>query len=460
MTSPDFIYGMDFKTFFHLIDSLYDEILIYDDNYNIVYINQACVRHYGVPPEKMIGKSFWDFVDSDWWSPSILPVVYEEKRAYAINQSTLSGETLLTIALPIFGDDGKIKYVIMSVRDDTRDVALYNPQYISHSHGVSRALTPEIIPVGESPELERLLSLADKVGAIDVTCVLMGETGTGKTMLAKYIHMVSPRNGRPFVSLNCAAIPADLVESELFGYSKGAFTGANPGGKRGLLEMADKGTVLLDEISELSLSAQAKILQFLQEKTFIPVGGDKPVSVDVRIIAATNRNLKNMMAMGQFRKDLYYRLSVVELHLPPLRKRKGDIPLLVNHFLSVFGQKYGLVKQITQDAMAVLVNHDWQGNIRELAHLVERLVVTSDALVVDVQHLPTSLFGLVDPDETTPASPETPEGATLDDMMEQYEAAIVRAAYQKCGSSRRLAEHLAISQTKANNLIRKYVTKP
>lgn len=461
MTVQNSIYGMDFATFFKLVDSLYDEVLIYDDNYRIVYINQACMRHYGCPPEDMIGRSFYDFIDKEWWAPSILPVVYEEKRTYAINQRTYLGELLLTIAVPILDEQGALTNVIMSVRDEIHHVELYNPSYIHIPRKGDRPTPAETAPVGESPEWKQTIAMADRIAAVDVTCILYGETGTGKTMLARYMHGMSGRRNKPFVSLNCASIPEDLMESELFGYARGAFTGASPEGRRGLLDAADGGTLLLDEIAELSFAAQAKLLQFLQEQAFFPVGSDKPVTVDVRVIAATNRNLRAMVESGQFRRDLFYRLDVVDIHAPPLRRRKQDVYLLVNFFLARFGEKYGVKKQLSQQAMQLLTDYDWPGNVRELAHVVERLVVTTETLVVDASQLPTNLFGLVEPDgDDAGAAGKSGAafvGRTHREVLETCEGDLVRAAFARLGSSRRVAEELAISQTKANNLIRKYV---
>ena len=435
--------------FISIIDDMYDEVIIYDGNYTIVYVNQACARHYSCSPDHMIGKSFFDFVNNDWWGPSILPVVYKNKKAYAIKQVTYIGSELLTIAVPIFDDNHEIQYVVMNVRDSIEDVDLYNPQYISEPKNIPQ----EGNLVAESEEMGRVMELARKVANIEATCLLTGESGTGKTMLAQYIHSISSRKEGPLICLNCANIPTELVESELFGYSKGAFTGANVSGKKGLIESADKGTVLLDEISELSMSAQAKLLTFLQEKEFYPIGANKPVKVDVRVIAATNKNLKNMVETGRFREDLYYRINVMDIYVPPLRKRKQDIPSLVNQFMTYFTAKYGVKRQLSQGAMQILSSYEWKGNVRELRHLVERLVVTVDSLVIDVAQLPNDVFGIVDCGvEITEVA-----GSSLEEKMGRFEAYIINEAYREFKSSRKLAEHLSISQTKANKLIQKYV---
>lgn len=440
--------ALDLPTFHRIIDAMYDEVLIYDGNYTIVYINQACCRHYGCKPEQMMGKSFFDFVSQDWWGPSILPIVYNEKKSLAIRQKTYIGSELLTIAVPLFDAQGNIEFVVMNVRDLVNDRDLYNPQYLAGEH----ALSSRFEAVSESADMRDVLALLQKVAQVDVTCILSGESGTGKTMLAKYMHSISPRRNAPFLSINCAGIPNELLESELFGYVKGAFTGASQSGKKGLLEEADSGTLLLDEVSELSPSAQAKLLQVLQEQEFIPLGGSKPVRVNVRIIAATNKNLPSMVKNQHFREDLFYRLNVVEVHIPPLRQRRKDIPALIQLFLQEFSVKYGVSRQLSENALDLLCHFDWPGNVRELRHMIERLVVTIDSLIIDVPQLPKNLFGISD--LQYPIFDPSDQGFA--EKMDAVEAQIIRSALQKYSTSRSLAAALGLSQTKAAKLIRKH----
>lgn len=432
-----------------LIDVMYDEIIVYDDNYQIVYINKACQRHYDCSPEHMIGKSFFDFVDKNCWNNSILPIVYKEKKAYATKQKTFIGTELFTIAVPVFDLRGNLIYVIMNVRDHLSGIPLYNPNYSYKSN------KPESIPeiIASSIKMKNILNIAEKISSVDVSCILTGETGTGKTLLAKYIHAISHRHQSPFISLNCASIPANLIESELFGYEKGAFTGADSRGKKGLFEAAHEGTLLLDEISELPLSAQAKLLHVLQEQNYLPIGANSPVNVNVRILAATNKDLKALISHGQFREDLYYRLNVIELYIPPLRERREDIPELVNRFLAHFNFKYGYNKIISEKAMAALCAAEWKGNIRELRHVIERIVVVSDNQIIDVMHLPPTVSNSY---HTYPAV-EVKCAYSFDDKIDEYAAYIIREAYQHCGSSRKLAAYLNISQTRANKLINKFI---
>lgn len=447
----DLINGMDYQTFFSLIDNMHDEVIVYDHNYKIVYLNRAGSRHYSCPPEEMIGRSFFDFVgENEWWAPSILPIVYEQKKGYAIRQKTKTNCELLTVAVPLFDEHEELKFVVMNVQDNLNDIELYNPHYISSS-GKQDA---DLIPVVESREMKDLLALVERVSLVDATCILTGESGSGKTLIAQYMHSISPRRDRPFVNLNCASIPDDLIESELFGYVKGAFSGASSSGKKGLISVADTGTLLLDEISELSMAAQAKLLNVIQDREFLPVGAIKPVKVDVKIIAATNKNLQNMMAIGTFREDLFYRINVIDIYIPPLRKRREDIRPLIKHFLDYFNTKYKMSKKLSENAVKILYNYEWKGNVRELRHLIERILVTTAVEEIDETHLPKHVFGIVDhsPTESPAALPES-----YQEEMERYEADLIRRVYKQCGSSRKVSELLSISQTKANNLIRKYL---
>lgn len=443
---------LGFEAFFSFIHLMHDEVFVYDANYQIVYTNQACQRNYGCSPEEMIGKSFFDFDSRNWWSTPILPVVYREKKPYAIRQKIyVTDAELLTIAVPLLDEQGNVRYVVMNKRDQLQDVDIYNAYYVNGHKGKEGGLTP----VAESEEMKRVMALLERLSSVDVTCILSGESGTGKTMLAKHMHSMSPRRDKPFIGLNCANIPTDLLESELFGYARGAFTGANATGKKGLLENAHTGTLLLDEVSELSLSAQAKLLQFLQEQEFIPVGGSGPVHVDVRIIAATNRDLKAMVKNRQFREDLFYRLHVVDICIPPLRKHKQDIPFLAHHFLRAFNEKYGITRQFSENALALLMDYDWPGNIRELQHQIENLVITTDSQIIDSIDLSLKLSEGTGND----APPFPAAGGTLREKLECYESNIIHEAYRKYGSSRKIARFLGISQSKANNLLRKYIRK-
>jgi two-component system response regulator AtoC len=247
--------------------------------------------------------------------------------------------------------------------------------------------------LGSSQKVKDAFSQAERAAAASVSVLITGETGTGKEILAQAIHQMGPRASKPFIAINCAAIQSTVLESELFGYEAGAFTGAEKR-KSGLMEIADDGILFLDEISSMPLEIQAKILRALEDRSFRRMGGTSLVNVDVQIIAASNRDLKDMMQKGEFRDDLYYRLKVVDLHLPPLRERKQDIPDLVGFFINHYNPRMGLnIQDMTPKALEKLIKHDWPGNIRELKNVIERAMLFCDDAAIDVSHLPIELQG-------------------------------------------------------------------
>lgn len=244
--------------------------------------------------------------------------------------------------------------------------------------------------IGQSERMQQIFETVHRIAKTQATVLLLGESGTGKELIAKSIHFLSDRSNKPFIKVNCAAIPEGLIESELFGHEKGAFTGANQL-RRGKFELADKGTIFLDEIGELSLSLQAKLLRVLQEREFERVGSEKTIKVDVRVIAATNRNLEELVSKGEFREDLYFRLNVIPIYIPPLRERKEDILLLIEHFVEKFNKSYGKNIKFSEKALSLLINYNWPGNVRELENTVERLILMANKDTIGVEELPANI---------------------------------------------------------------------
>ncbi len=318
--------------------------------------------------------------------------------------------------------------------------------------------------VGQSPAMQKMLSLAAKVAESEVSSVLLqGESGTGKDLVAKAIHYGSRRADRPFVAINCAALPATLIESELFGYEKGAFTDAKAR-KEGLFEQAEGGTILLDEIGELELALQAKLLRVLEEGAFRRVGGLKDIPLDVRVIAASNRDLKTESEAGRFRLDLYYRLSIIQIDIPPLRERGDDVLLLSQHYIDTIGSRLRLRKQITSlspEVEALFRNYNWPGNVRELRNVIERALILEDDDVITTQYLPGALTGhSARRDGTGSGHTENvaeqfslpPEGISLDEA----EMSFVRQAIERSGGNQtRAAELLGISRDQLRYRLKK-----
>lgn len=425
-----------------LLDYSSDEIYIVDREMKIVFVNRASERHYGLPKHEVIGEQSNELFQRGLWKPSIIPLVLEEKKEVSLRQQTAIGTELLTRAFPIEDETGELEYILITSTqlDRWKQVIDAPPEEAD-----AEEETPPLIVHSEA--MRNVLGFCRKVAPLATTVLLLGESGTGKSVLARYIHTMSDRTNEPFVSINCASLPEHLVESELFGYVKGAFTGAHEQGKEGLFDRADGGTLFLDEVGELSLSTQAKLLQVLQEKTFHPIGSLEERTVDVRIIAATNRSLGDMVKEGTFREDLYYRLNVVDITLPSLRERKKDIVPLIYSFLNEANEKLGMNKSISEACMEHLLHYDWPGNIRQLENVIERLVITSDEQI-EVADLPAPIVEQVE--EWSEPS------AHFDERVEQFERKLIEEAYVLKKTTRGVAAHLGISQSRAARYLKKY----
>ena len=298
--------------------------------------------------------------------------------------------------------------------------------------------------------MREIVETIGRISFTDSTILITGESGTGKSLLARYIHNNSKRANKPFVTINCTTIPDSLIESELFGYTQGAFTNASSKGKSGLVETAQGGTLFLDEIGSLPYSLQSKFLQLIQEKIYTPVGSVSPKSVDVRIIAATNENLAEQIIEKKFREDLYYRLRVIELDMPPLRERPDAFDPLIDYFLAMYNNKYSMNRSITIQARNKLKSHSWGGNVRELQYVLERLVVTAPNDVIDVADIPP----LSNQNENE--SSAVIDRIDFEEAVCTFEKELLTKAFRQCGSSYKVAEMLGLSQSKASRLLRKY----
>ncbi len=303
--------------------------------------------------------------------------------------------------------------------------------------------------IGKTPLIQKCYSLARSSSANDqLTVLITGESGTGKEFLARYIHYHSPRRNRPLVTVNCSALPKDLVESELFGYEKGAFTGAATSGKLGRFELADEGTLFLDEIGDLQMDAQAKILRFLQEKELQRIGSPYTKKLNVRVLAATNRNLEAVVSKGLFREDLFYRLNVMRIHLPPLRERKEDIPLFILHFIQVFNREFGKrILGVAPEAERRLLRYDWPGNIRELRNIIERAVHLATGPYLTEEHIQLENTAQFSP---LPLSLESDKSPSLREIQKQYASTLLDSLR---GNKSKAAEILGISRARLRRIL-------
>ncbi|MBJ8077233.1 sigma 54-interacting transcriptional regulator [Bacillus cereus group sp. N12] len=439
---------MDLKDVF---EYAFDEIFVTDEQGIVVRVNSTCERHYQLAAEELVGKHVKELQKDGIFYPSATLEVIEKKRPIELVQTTKSGEYLHVRTRPVFDDEGNLRRVISYSRDLTelyqlrQKVEEMDNQLKTYKKELRETYEHEGL-IFKSIAMQKIIETIKKVSVVDSTVLVLGETGVGKSRLVRHLHEVSRRKNESFYEINCAALPTNLIESELFGYSGGSFTGANREGKKGLLESAHKGTLFLDEIGEMPLEIQAKLLQVLQEKTFRPIGGRELKKVDVRIVSATNRDLSEMVKRGTFRKDLYYRLNVIPISIPPLRERTEDILPLVYHYLQHFNKKYGRDVKLAPSTLQMFVGYPWEGNNREIENVIERIVITADDIVT-IEDLPIAM------QESTVEQ----SGQSLYKMLEEVERNIILKAYKTCGSSYKVAEFLKISQSAATRKIKKFI---
>ncbi len=382
------------------------------------------------------------------------------KRVNAVATILSSGKEVLVTGTPVFDDAGNILLVVTNTRDfpelkrlEQQLHALTEKQRRANQELAflrrQQAGGKELVYRSEA--MESVMELVRTVAQTDVTVLITGESGTGKELVANELYQGSARRGRPFIKVNCAAIPAELLESELFGYEEGAFTGARRSGKAGMFELADTGVILLDEIGDMPLALQTKLLRVLQQRELIRVGGSRPVKLDLRVVAATNRDLREAVRQGRFREDLYYRLNVVPIELKPLRERSADIPVLARHFCRNFCKKYGREMSISPEGVELLTQYPWPGNIRELENLIERIVVTNaggGAVTREQVRSALSSNGSFPGDAPAPG--------TLKQQVSAYERELITQAVEREGSIRRAAKALGVDHSTLVKKFRQY----
>ncbi|MBU0514788.1 MAG: sigma 54-interacting transcriptional regulator [Proteobacteria bacterium] len=381
-----------------MIDNSYDAVCIADGSSRMLLLNRAFEKVMGLAIKDLIGKRILDLLALGLTDTAATVKVLETGRQATVTINTRAGRQVLSTGVPVYGDDQKIHRIFCNLRDVTDLVHLreqYNASQCLASRYLmelqefksSEAMRSRIMTRNKT--MQQLIDLVLRMGQVESSLLISGESGVGKDLLAKMVHEASPRaETGSLVKVSCASIPESLLESELFGYEAGAFTGARTGGKVGYFEIADKGTLFLDEIGDLPLALQIKLLTVLQDRTVVRVGGTDPIPIDIRIVAATNRDLEGLVHDGRFREDLYYRLNVVPIKVPPLRERSNDIPFLVAHFLGRFNHKYKRNLLLAKDSIEALCQYQWPGNVRELENLIERLVVTTQREVMELDHLP------------------------------------------------------------------------
>ncbi|MRH41198.1 PAS domain-containing protein [Aquibacillus halophilus] len=452
---------LDFKS---IINSMFDIVHVTDQEGTTLYCSDNYEDFFGISPLEMIGKNIEEFYDLGYFKPSITKQVISSKKKVSTLQNTFNDRKLFVEGFPYYDASGKFSGVVNVSTDITNEEKLIdelkavkelgsmyfeeiNKKYTENNNEAHLSL------VFRSEIMTQTVDLAKRLSKVDSSVTLLGESGVGKGVLARYIHENSFRNKKDFVHINCGAIPENLIESELFGYNKGAFTGADQKGKLGLIEKANGGTLFLDEIGDLPINLQVKLLNVLQEKQITRIGGSKPIDIDIRLITATNKDLKKMVAENSFREDLYYRIFVVPIEVPSLRERVEDISILVSYFMDIFSQKYLLNKKLSEKCYKIFEQYDWPGNVRELENLVERLVVTSNGDVITSDHIPLSISESIDSD--TP-NIKVNHIINLPKAVEETERQLVQMALKKYSTTVKIAEVLGISQASASRKIKKY----
>jgi len=438
----------------------YDEIMVTDDKGKIISVNNpVCEEYYNLNEMHLINTNVKELEDKGIFKPSVTLKVIKEKKLISILQKTQTGKVLMVYGLPVFDNSFKLSKVFSTSKDLTeiytlkeklsKTEKLMEKYYLKLKEIKNEQNLFENV-IYKSSQMRHLIDLIKRISTVDSHIILNGESGVGKTLFAKIIHKLSNRRSNEFVSINCGAIPENLLESELFGYEKGAFTGAKNEGKIGYIELANNGTLFLDEISELPLQMQVKLLKVLDEKSFTRVGSTKPIKSDFRLISATNKDLEKLTKENKFREDLFYRLNVIQINIPPLRERRDDIPLLVNFFIEKYNKKYNTNKRLDPKVLDVFSEYKWPGNVRELENIIERLVVTIDKDLIEKSDLP-SFFSNQDY-QTVQIDQVLPLKKSIDNLEKQ----LLGKVYEIHKNTYKVAEVLGISQSSVVRKLKKY----
>ena len=426
-----------------LAEHYFGSMLVTDSKGRFLYVNDGCCRLLGIDRETLLNLSIYDTLHDYCHASSASSIKTLETKKECLSNHTLqdSGKQVLALSRPHFGPDGELEYVPTYSWDERELYTLLEKfdqerdnirSVIRFMQGTDKA--PDML-IAESQPMRSLLEYAGHIAAVDSTVIIYGESGSGKEMFAKYIHAKSSRADQVFIPINCASLPPSLLEAEMFGYEKGTFTGGMKDGKIGLFEFANKGTVFLDEIGEMPLELQAKLLRIIENGEIKRLGSNQIIKSDVRIIAATNRNLAEMVREKTFRADLYYRLNVLVVNVPPLRERIEDIRPLAEHFLKTFNKKYGYTKRLGPDTIQVMEQYDWPGNVRELRNTVERMIVESKNTLIDLQSFRKVDTVVVE----RPAPPAVDPSVPYQQAMDEYQRQYITAVVDECGGDLRRA---------------------
>ena len=438
---------------------LADDMMLSDAEGTILRVSENYEQNFGFAHDSIVGKSAFDLEADGTFSPCVTAEVIRQRKKVTTTQTiNHTHKNVMTIGIPLFDKAGELKYAVCFNTVSMEQINAIQQKY-RHMQDSLQQYTQEIAElrlratstslVVRSHAMQRLWTLIQNTANTKANILITGETGVGKSAIAKAIHAMSNRANGPFIEVNCAVLHENLIESELFGYEKGAFTGAASGGKIGKIELANHGTLFLDEIGELPPHIQSKLLQLIQEKTIERLSGTRRIELDFRLLVATNRNLEEEVQRGLFRSDLFYRLNVIRVHIPPLRQRQEDILPLAHQFLEHFCREYGKQLTFSPRFIAFLEQFEWPGNVRQLENLIERLVITAQDPILDTTALPLEFTG---GNQAVPVS-----AGTLAERMDAFEGQIIRESYRRCRTTVAVARELGISQATAARKIARYV---
>ncbi len=440
----------------HVFDSLNDGLYITDKHGITIAVNSMYENLTGLKSADLLGKNVSELVEKGIFSVALNGEVVQTKKTVTAVQVVHKGRKVLLVANPIFDYDNDVEMVVTYVRDIDLMSNLKNQvsTQLQLIESFRQGVTPDSSSLYLSPKSKIMTDLFQQVQRIaqtDATVLCLGETGVGKDVMAKELHKQSGRRDNALIKVDCTSLPENLIESELFGYAPGAFSGADPKGKRGLFEAADNGTLFLDEIGELPLPLQGKLLRVLQDGEIQRIGSTSTKKINVRVIAATNRNLEEEVEQGNFRRDLYYRLMVAVLHIPPLRERGEDLLELIHFFIHQFNNRYKRSIRFSAMAEEVLLNYSWPGNLRELENLIHSLVVTCDNNIIQVGDLPCSISGTSADSECFCSDMKLDfqkfKGQTFKEIMKHYEEQVLSNAIAVYGSIPKAAKALGLNRS-------------
>ncbi|WP_433771451.1 sigma 54-interacting transcriptional regulator [Bacillus wiedmannii] len=449
-----------------ILSSIYDEILVVNHKGELMRYSETVINDFwGSNLKDLLGKNLLDLEKKGLFSPSVTRLVLEQQKKVSVVQETKNGRKILAVGNPVFSENGELHRIIIASRDITEatrlktelhEIKKISEQYkkeLDDFKNKDRFLKKLIYC---SPKMEQIINQAKKIADFSSNVLISGESGVGKEVIAQAIHQLGKRSSKPFLKLNCGAIPETLLESELFGYTKGAFTGADKNGKEGYFKRADQGILFLDEIGEMPLHLQVKLLRVLQEQEVIPIGSTIPTKINVQIIAATNKSLEKMVEAGTFREDLFYRLNVIPLQVPPLRERMEDVPVLAFHFLQQLNEKYNKNYHLTPDALNLLEFYSWPGNVRELQNMIERLVVSADDPVIEAEFVSKFLTPGYDFKKSKPVITRV---LPLQEALHSVEEQLILLAMKQYKTTTKAAKALGISQSSVSRKYQKIVSE-